>query len=73
MLVTEKVVRPFSITVSASDENGESFEIEAEALLARAICHEIDHLDGILLTDRLHGLRREKAKRALKRMEREQE
>ena len=71
--ITEKVVRPLSIKVSASDENGEPFDLEAEALLARAICHEIDHLDGILLTDRLRGLRREKAKRALKRLALEQQ
>lgn len=71
--ITEKVVRPLSIKISASDENGDPFELEAEALLARAICHEIDHLDGILLTDRLRGLRREKARRALKRLAREQE
>jgi len=42
------VERPVSVRVRAMDENGEIFEVEAEGLLARAFCHEIDHLNGIL-------------------------
>jgi peptide deformylase len=49
------------------------FRIEAEDWLARAICHENDHLDGVLFVDRLRGLRREKARRQLKKMIRERE
>ncbi len=71
--ITEKVRRPFSIRVTACDDIGERLDLEAEGLLSRAICHEIDHLDGLLITDRLRGLHREKAKRALKRLAREQE
>jgi peptide deformylase len=70
---TDKVTRPLVVRVRAADLRGKSFEIEAEGQLARAIQHEIDHLDGRLFTDRLHGLRRERARRMLKRLERDQE
>lgn len=36
--------------VRAQDRNGEVFEAEGEALLARAFCHEIDHLNGVVFT-----------------------
>jgi peptide deformylase len=68
--ITDKVRRPFSVRVRAADTEGTLREIEAESLLARAICHEIDHLDGVLFTDRLRGLRRERARRALRRLAR---
>jgi len=70
---TEKVTRPLAIKVRANDLTGKRFEVEAEGLLARAICHEMDHLAGKLFTDRLRGLRRERARRMLRRLEREQE
>jgi peptide deformylase len=69
---TDKVTRPLQIKVQAKDLTGKRFEVEAEGLLARAICHEMDHLAGKLFTDRLRGLRRERARRMLKRLEREQ-
>lgn len=47
------VRRPMKVTVEYTDENGEQIKLEAEELLARAICHEIDHLDGILFVDRV--------------------
>lgn len=71
--LSEKVERPQRIVVEAQDVAGEPFRIEAEEWLARAICHENDHLDGILFVDRLRGLRREKARRQLKKMVRERE
>lgn len=71
--ITEKVNRPASIQVRATGLDGEPFEIEADELLARAICHEIDHLDGVLFVDRLVGLRKEKVKRQLRRLGRRQE
>lgn len=43
--------RPMKVTVKAKNRNGESFTITGEGLLARALCHEIDHLDGKLFTD----------------------
>lgn len=42
------VTRPEKVKVKAFDRNGQPFELEAEGLLARACCHEIDHLNGIL-------------------------
>lgn len=48
-----EVVRPHWVRVSAMDENGEPVELEGEGLLARAFCHEIDHLDGILFIDKM--------------------
>jgi peptide deformylase len=70
---TEKVPRPLRVEVRAQDATGAPQHFEAEGWLARAICHEVDHLDGILFVDHLHGLRRERARRALKRLGREQE
>ena len=46
------VRRPASVTVKAWDENGDEKTVQGEGLLARALCHEIDHLDGILYTDK---------------------
>ena len=43
--------RPMTVTVRAQDRNGEWFELTGSGLLARAICHETDHLDGKLYTD----------------------
>lgn len=71
--ITEKVSRPAAIKVKAQDLAGNAFETEADGLFARAICHEIDHLDGVLFVDRLVGLRKEKVKRQLRRMGRRQE
>jgi len=45
--------RPNKVTVRAMDRNGEVFELTGEGLLAKAICHEVDHLDGILYTDKV--------------------
>lgn len=45
------VTRPNVVTVKALDRNGEPFEMRGEELLARAFCHELDHLDGKLYTD----------------------
>lgn len=71
--ITEKVSRPERIRVKAQRLDGETIELEAEGLLARAICHEIDHLNGVLFVDRLTGLRRERVKRQLRRLSRQQE
>ena len=46
------VKRPNIVTVQATDRNGEPFTIRGAGLLARAFCHEIDHLDGILYIDK---------------------
>ena len=49
------VTRPNHILLKAYDRNLKPFELEAKGLLARAICHECDHMDGILYTDKLEG------------------
>jgi peptide deformylase len=46
------VVRPMHVKVKAQDRHGKFFKIEGEELLARAFCHEIDHLDGIMFKSR---------------------
>lgn len=45
------VTRPMSVTVRAQDRNGNNIIVKGEGLKARALCHEIDHLDGILYID----------------------
>lgn len=45
--------RPESVTVSALDRNGNEIMVTGSMLTARAFCHEIDHLDGILFTDKV--------------------
>ena len=44
--------RPMHVTVRAMNRHGEIFEINGSELMARALCHEIDHLDGKLMLDR---------------------
>ena len=46
-------IRPEKVWVKALNEEGEEFELEAEGFLSKAICHELDHLDGILYIDNL--------------------
>lgn len=47
-----EVDRPAKVTVKAQDRNGEEFTITGEGMLARALCHETDHLDGVLFIDK---------------------
>jgi peptide deformylase len=62
------VVRPQFVTVRAQNAQGEPFEIRGEDLLARAFCHEIDHLNGILFIQHLSMLKRDLIKRKIKKM-----
>lgn len=50
-----KVTRPNYVKVFAYDENMKAFELEGTELLARAICHELDHLEGQLYVERVEG------------------
>ena len=50
--IFKKVTRPNVVTVKAQDRYGYDFTLTGEALLARAICHECDHLDGVLFLDK---------------------
>lgn len=49
------VTRPNYAKVNAVDITGQNITVEGEELMARALCHEIDHLDGILYTDKVEG------------------
>jgi peptide deformylase len=66
--ITDKVDRPAFVTVRAQDLEGRPIELVAEGFHARALCHEIDHLDGILFPDHLRGLRKERIRRQLKKL-----
>lgn len=48
-----KIIRPAKVTIEALNENGKNIKIKAEGLLAQAISHELDHLDGILFIDKI--------------------
>lgn len=48
-----KMIRPEEVVAEALNEKGEKIKIKAKDLLAQAICHEIDHLDGILFVDNM--------------------
>ena len=65
---TERIERPVAVRVAAQRISGEPFEIAAEGFFARALCHEIDHLEGILFIDHLRGQRRQLAMRKLGRL-----
>ncbi|MCH7554312.1 MAG: peptide deformylase [Chloroflexi bacterium] len=54
----EFVTRSATVTVRATDPNGEPIEVEADGMLARALQHELDHLDGVLFIDRVSPLKR---------------
>lgn len=47
-----EVTRPNKVTLKAFDRNGKPYTVNAEGFLARAICHEYDHLDGIVYVDK---------------------
>jgi len=62
------VARPQYVTVRAQDATGKEFEMRGEGLLARAFCHEIDHLDGILFLNHLSLLKRDMIKRKIRKL-----
>ena len=64
----EKVKRAARVKVRAQDRTGKIFELEAEGLMAKALQHEIDHLNGLLFIDRLSPLKKSIFKRRLKKM-----
>jgi len=61
-----EVERPARVRINARDESGESLQVEAEGLRARVIQHEIDHLDGVLILDRISRQARKEAMRAMR-------
>jgi peptide deformylase len=64
---TEKVKRAVRVKVRARDRAGKTFELEADGLMAKALQHEIDHLNGILFIDRLSPIKKSIFRRKLKK------
>jgi len=67
----EVVERPAQVRVEAKDPEGKSIDLLADGLLARALQHEIDHLDGVLFLDRVSGLKRRMLVKKWKKLEEE--
>jgi peptide deformylase len=67
--IREKVQRAARVKVKAQNEHGVWFEVEGTELLARALLHEIDHLDGILFIDRVSRLKRELVLRKIRKLQ----
>lgn len=65
---TETVVRPARVTIRFLDRNGVAREMSGEGLMARAMCHEIDHLDGKLYVDHLRGFKRDRIVRKIQKL-----
>lgn len=68
--ITGEVLRPPHITIAALDLEGKPFTTRGGGLLARCWQHETDHLDGVLILDRMSQLSRLRARRAIKELER---
>ncbi len=64
----EKVRRPAKVTVRALDRHGKEFTMIGEGLLARAFCHETDHLNGRLFLSYLSSLKRELVNRKIRKL-----
>ena len=71
--MSDVVTRPMRIVVRAQDLRGDRYELEAQELLARCFCHEIDHLNGVLFIDRLSPLKRNLIKRKLRKLQKTEE
>ena len=66
--ITADVKRAAKAVVSAQDIDGETVCVEGEGLLARALQHEIDHLNGVLFIDHVNGLKRQLLRGKLRRL-----
>ncbi len=64
----EQVTRPKTVTVRAQNIKGEWFEMNGEELLARAFCHEIDHLNGRLYISHVSALKRDLIRRKVRKL-----
>ncbi len=65
----EPVTRANKVIVRAQNEKGESFDLCGEELLARAMLHEVDHLNGILFINHLSTLKRDIIRRKIKKLQ----
>ncbi len=64
----EKVTRPKKVTARAQNLKGETFEVTGEELLARALLHETDHLNGKLYISHISALKRDLIKRKIRKL-----
>jgi len=64
----EVVTRPERVKVRYTDRNGEQREIRGEGLMARALCHEIDHLNGNLFIDHLRGFKKDRIMKKIQKL-----
>lgn len=66
--ITEFVSRPLRAEIEAQSLTGERFRLTGEGLMARALLHEIDHLDGVLFLDRLSPLKRSLVRKKIQKL-----
>jgi peptide deformylase len=64
-----EIVRPKEVHVTGIDLDGNQVSFEADEIMARMLQHEIDHLDGVLLLDRLEEDQRKEAKKAVRQLQ----
>jgi len=69
----EEVTRAQKVRVRALDRDGKEFEVEGTGLLAVALQHEMDHLEGVVFVDKVSALKRELIKRRMKRLKADRE
>lgn len=70
--VSEVVARPFRVVMEGRTPRGEPIRVEGEELFARALLHELDHLDGVLFIDRLTPLKRRMLLRKYRKLQEEE-
>ena len=69
MVIVELALRrPKTVILKGVDLNGKDIEIEGKDLLARAFCHEMDHLNGVFFIDHLSFIKRDLIKRKIRRL-----
>jgi peptide deformylase len=71
--IADIVERPARVVIEALDPEGRPLRVEADGLRARALQHEVDHLDGVLFLDRLNALKRRLALQKWRKLQEEEE
>lgn len=69
--IHEKVKRAQTVKVQAQDRHGNPLEIKAEGFFAKCLQHEIDHLNGVVFIDKVPAIKRERALRRIKKVQRQ--
>ena len=64
----ENVTRPERVKVRFTDRNGQQRELQGEGLMARALCHEIDHLNGGLYIDHVRGFKKDRILKKIQKL-----